>query len=367
MQKEHHRLERWIFESYTATPQGLALLRIFSGLFLLFFLVPGEGTRHFAYLAAMPDDFYAPPPGPLMLLGGFPSLAVFQFLHTLLMLSLVGMLMGYRTKMSSILAGVSILLLQGFIFSVGKVNHEILVAVVPVVMAFSNWGAAFSVDAARKQLPEKVHSWPFAFIALLVAFMMFTAGFPKILGGWLDPSTQAVQGHLFNQFFVRERDALLAAWFVRFDNVLFWELLDWATVFFEVVFLAAVFSGVWFRRFVCLAVLFHFSTMILLNIAFLPNFLAYALFLNWNDIYRGLLKGWRNITGKKGEKSKKRVVWVFALITLIFFACLRYFSLQEKMLTGTDLTLHEVVIVSAGVVVVIALSFRTFAAKGTGR
>ena len=337
------RFNRWIFESWSVSAEGLGLLRIISALFILFFLIPGYGTSHFNFLADLPPDFYAPPPGPMMLFESFPSAAIFQWVHTVLLFSLFAMLLGYRTKLTSILAGISILILQGIIFSVGKVNHEILVAVVPVVMAFSNWGAAFSIDSIRRGHNRQTESWPLTLLALFIGFMMFTAGFPKILGGWLDPTTQATQGHLLNQFFVRERQAMLAEFMVQFDSVLFWELLDWITVLFEIGFLAAVFSPKWFRRFVAFAVLFHFSTMMTLNIAFLPNFLAYAVFLNWDGIYQSNLRLYRRLTGKRGERSKKRSALLLSAVVGLLFFLLNRLSSMDLVLRESDLTLHEVV------------------------
>jgi hypothetical protein len=356
--KQQGRFHNWIFHSFDVTAEGLGMLRIFTSLFILFFLIPGHGTTHFEYLSSIPGDFHSPPPGPLMLMDGFPSMAVFQAVQTVMLVSLIAMLFGYRTKLASITAGTSILILQGFIFSIGKVDHEILVALVPVVMAFSNWGAAFSVDSARWG-EQKTESWPLTLLALFIGFMMFTAGLPKILGGWLDPATQAAQGHLFNQFFVRERQALLAEWFVSFDNVLFWEFLDWATVLFEVGFLFAVWKTAWFKTFVGVVVLFHFSTMLMLNIAFVPNFLAYAVFLNWTGIYQTNLERYRSFTGKRGVKSVFRSVLLFSFITAVLFALLNRLSSMDLVLRDSDLMLHEVVIVSGAVLVVAGI-----AAKG---
>ena len=350
-------LNHWIENWCTVSAEGLGLMRIFSSLFILFFLIPGEGALHFAWLSTMPADFFSPPPGPMMILDQFPPFAVFQAIHTILMVSLIAMLAGYRTKWASILTGVSILLLQGLIFSVGKVNHEILIAVVPAVMAFSNWGGRFSIDSIRKeQKNSEPESWPLLFIAILIGFMMFTAGFPKILGGWLDPSTQATYGHLLNQFFVKERQDLLAAFFVQFDNVIFWEFLDWATILFEVGFLVSVFKLKWFRIFLCFAVLFHFSTMMSLNIAFLPNFLAYALFLNWDQIYKFNHQLYKRATGKLGERSKYRSVVAAALILVVLLAMVRWLSAMNLALTRSDLLLHEVVFISVAVLVVLVLA-----------
>lgn len=359
--KKNH-FDQWIFETFSVSAEGLGLLRIFTSLFILFFLIPGQGGAHFSFLSEMPGDFFAPPPGPMLLLDGFPDYAVFQVLHTLLLFSLIGMLFGYFTKTASIISGITILMLQGLIFSIGKVNHELLIATVPIIMSFSNWGAAFSIDSVRKGSANDVHAWPLTMLALIIGFMMFTAGFPKVLGGWLDPATQATQGHLFNQVFVRERDALLALWFINLDNVVFWELLDWATVFFEIVFLAAVASRKWFQRFICLAVCFHFSTMMMLNIAFLPNFIAYAVFLNWTAVYESNLQFYQRITGKKGMKSKKRSVWYLSGILLLFFSSLRYLSSKDLMLSGSDLMMYEVVLVTIALIMVVFFVVRDLTA-----
>ncbi|MCC5908492.1 MAG: hypothetical protein JJU13_19900 [Balneolaceae bacterium] len=362
---DQNRFHNWIFHSFSVSAEGLGLLRIITALFIFFFLIPGQGAAHFEYLSVMPDDFFAPPPGPLMLMDGFPSVAVFQTVQTVMMISLLAMLLGYRTKLASITAGLSILLLQGFIFSIGKVNHEILTALVPIVMAFSNWGAAFSFDSARWG-EQKTESWPLTLLALFIGFMMFTAGFPKILGGWLDPTTQATQGHLFNQFFVRERQALLSEWFVSFDNVFFWELLDWATVLFEVGFLFAVWKTAWFKTFVGIAVLFHFSTMLMLNIAFVPNFLAYAVFLNWTEIYDSNLEKYRKWTGKRGVKSILKSVLLFVLILAILFAVLNRLSSMDLVLLDSDLMLHEVAIVGGGLLTVAGILVKNLLRRAEG-
>jgi len=357
--KPVNKLDNWIFNTFKVTPEGLALSRIFSALFILFFLIPGSGAQHFAYLSSMPADFYKPPPGPMMILDEFPPLYLFQAVHTVIIISLVAVFLGYYTKWASITAGLSILVLQGFIFSIGKVNHELLIALVPLVMAYSNWGARYSIDSIRGKTGLKVESWPLTLLALFIGFMMFTAGFPKILGGWLDPSTQAVQGHLYNQFFVRERDAFLASYFVQFENVLFWEFLDWATIFFEVGFLIAVIRAKWFKVFVCVAVFFHFSTMMMLNIAFLPNFLAYALFLPWKRIYDRIHQVYVKMSGMTGEKSHYRSVYMFTGLLLIFFTVIRWLSDLNFVLQDSDIYLHESIFLFIALLTVIYLVFRT--------
>jgi len=277
----------WIFNSFRVTPEGLALYRIFAALFMLCFLLPPASMYEFA--ASLPPDFFSPPPGLMWLFGDFPGEAVFWTLHSLLILTLLGMLVGYKTGFMSVSAGLLLLVIKGFIYSVGKINHEMLLIAVPILMAFSGWGAAWSVDSWLKDDKSRETSgWPLTLLALIVGFMMFTAGFTKLLGGWLNPETQAVLGHFFNQYFVKGRSDLLARSFLAVDSRTLWELLDYLTVLFEIGFLAAVLRPYTTRIFVSLAVLFHFSTMMMLNISFLHNFVAYAAFINWNLVYRKL-------------------------------------------------------------------------------
>ncbi len=348
------RFENWIFNSYSPTAGGLALYRIFAGLFFLIFLFPDYDL--YSTLAHLPSAFYTPPPGPMMLFDNFPPEIFLRFVHGLLMVSWVGVLVGYKTKWSSILAGLCMLILQGFMFSLGKINHEILLAASPIIMAYSNWGTAFSVDSTLGEKEESVEGWPLVLLALFLGFMMFTAGFPKILGGWLDPSTQATRGHLFNQFFVRERQEFLAEFAVRFDVAFVWEFLDWATIIFEIGFLIAVWKAAWTRLFICFAVIFHFSTMMTLNIPFLVNFLVYAAFIKWDFVFKSLNKFLAYMSNKKfGVMNEDKWVWLVAIFVGALFLILRSLSDAGYLLTPAEPSLHDVVLISTAVIIVIGL------------
>ncbi len=349
------KFENWIFNSYSPTAEGLGLYRIFAALFFLIFLFPD--ATFYATLESLPNEFFTPPPGPMMLFDEFPPEIFLRFIHGLLIVSWIGVLVGFKTKWTSILAGISMLVLQGFMFSLGKINHEILLSVTPIVMAFSNWGAAFSVDSRYNEEVEPAEGWPLVLLALLLGFMMFTAGFPKILGGWLDPSTQATRGHLFNQFFARERQDFLAEFAVRFDVAFIWEVLDWATILFEIGFLVAVWKTGWTRLFVCFAVIFHFSTMMTLNIAFLPNFLAYAAFIKWDSVYRYLNKI-PEILPMVGVVNKDKLVWSIAILIGSLFMTLCLFSNAGYLISSAEPSLHDVVLISAAVIIVLGLGIK---------
>lgn len=282
----------WIFCSYSVSREGLGLLRIFTALFILSFLLPPIAM--YLFLGTLPNEFFSPPPGLMWIFDGYPPAGVFYILHALLILSLFSLLVGFQTTVASILTGLCFLFIKGFFYSLGKINHDLLLTIVPVVMAFSGWGAAYSIDSLilkKKEVRIEVQSWPLSLLALFLGFMMFTAGFAKFLGGWLLPDSQATLGHLFNQYFIKGRQDLLAAQIVTFDNRAVWEVVDYATVFFEMGFLLAIINPQTTRLFVCFAVLFHFSIMMSLNISFLPNFVAYAAFLDWSWIHHKL-KRW---------------------------------------------------------------------------
>ncbi len=341
--------DRWIFDSYSPTLEGLALYRIFTALFFLFFLLPD--FSFYSVLANYPDDFFAPPPGPMALFDSFPPELFLQTIHIILMLSWAAVLIGLKTKIASITAGLTMLVLLGFLFSLGKINHELMLVIVPVVMAFSNWGGAYSVDQYTGRDELKAEGWPLTMLALIIGFMMFTAGFPKILGGWLDFSTQASQGHLLNQFYVRERQELLSVFAVRLDSAILWELLDWATVLFEVLFLVAVIKSSWTRLFVCFAVLFHFSTMMTMNIAFLPNFAAYAAFINWDWVYKKL-------TGISEKIRSENFVILYANVLIVIFFSLWILGNRGFLLSEIEPNFYEFIFLSAAVIIVLLIGFR---------
>ncbi len=278
--------ESWIFDSFPVTPEGLGLYRIFCALFLLFFSLPTFGE--YTFLSHLPADFFSPPPGPMMIFKGFPPAYILLGIHCLLIAALIGLAVGCYTKVSSIATGVLLLALKGFLYSLGKINHDILLVIIPLVMAFSGWGRAYSLDYMfSHHSNESVNSWVITLLALVIGFMFFTAGFPKILGGWLNIHNHAAFGHYLKEYFVVGRTDFLAPYGLHLNPVI-WKCFDYLTVIFEVGFLAAIIHPRSTRIFVSLAVLFHFGIMLMLNITFWPNILAYAAFVRWDRVNKFL-------------------------------------------------------------------------------
>ena len=346
------RLDRWIFESWNFSPRALGLFRIFYALFVLFIIMPSQPPYvYYGFLTDLPQELFFPPPGIMMLFGGFPPAWFFSGIELLLVVSLTGILIGWKTSFFSIFAGLLIFAGNGFSFSMGKINHDMLLPLVPLIMAFSNWGARFSLDSAAAGSPKDVQSWPAVLLSLLLGYMMMTAGFAKLLGGWLDVTTQATYGHLLNQHFVNGRTGLLSSFFVGLEQPVFWIFLDYATIIFEIGFLPAVFFPHIFRFFVGFAVIFHFSVMVMLNISFLPNLGAYSLFLiNWNCIARHRPALMNALQAAFGH-LRQLPAWVRACLGGVLAAGFYVFNSPLALLDNwvafpSDLLFHEVVVLS---------------------
>jgi len=370
-------LDAWIFGSWRISSEGLALYRIFVSLMILFFLMPPFSL--YGYLGSLPSDLFSPPPGPMMLFNGFPSATTLQALHLLLIVSVMSLLLGYRTRFSSLITGLLMLTLKGFIYSVGKTNHDLMISLVPLVFAFSNWGATWSIDSLKRsrqapggespctKLSYTEQGWPLTLLSLFIGFMFFTAAFPKIIGGWLDPSTQATRGHFLNQYFPKERTDLLADHFLLVENPFFWELLDVATILFEAGFLLAIFHPVSTRLFIGMAVLFHFSTMMMMNIAFLFNFIGYAAFLNWDRIRDGVVsvsvsaESWFRRESDRAASGSRWRAWLPPLLwgagLCLIFGLLIELDDLNLFVETSDLLTHQVILVTLAVLIAVPSIF----------
>ncbi len=279
------RYDRWIFDSFPLRAEVLALCRIFYAVYVLFFV-----AQRTDWVAGFPQVFFRPPLSFARLFTDFPPESFFHAVNVLSVVLLLMLLVGYQTRLASIAWTLLVLVFTTFSHSLGKIDHMILFTVTPLVLSFSNWGAAFSMDAHSGRTSRQVQAWPLTVLALLIGFTMFTSGWWKAISSWLDPGTQAIQSKLAHNFFAREQSDLLAPFFLSVEAAWFWELLDWLIVGFEFLFFLAVFSPRWFRVWVWLAVIFHLSVLLMLNIDFSIHMTVYLPFFPWNTFSKHLGK-----------------------------------------------------------------------------
>lgn len=290
------KLDNWIFEGFRVRPEALALSRIFYAGYLLFFAI-----RRTDWVADFPQLFYRPPLSIARFFSDFPHPAFFHVVNVLTVVLLVMLLFGYRTKLASIGFTVLVLVYSSFAHSLGKIDHMILFTVTPLVLSFSNWGAAWSIDAKMKRTPREVHAWPLALMAVLIGFTLATSGWWKAGSSWLDLSSQAIQSKLVHNFFARDRVDLLAPAFLNLNVAWIWEFLDWAIVLFEILFLFVLISPRLFRLWVYFGVAFHFGVLLILNIDFSIHLTVFLPFFPWEVARKAL--------GKAGDQFVKAMNW----------------------------------------------------------
>lgn len=328
-----NRFDQWVFNSYPMSSKALGLYRILYSIYLLVWGIP-----NFEWIADNPNSFYNPPAYSLgALLDGFPPYWFLEGLSLLVVLLAILLLFGWHTRTVSILLGLSIIVGKSFAFSFGLIGQDIVVWFIPMLLSFSNWGSSFSIDAYTGRTQNtSTQYWPITMMSLFLGFGMFTAGLPKLLGGWLDPATQATRGHFFTQYYVIGDLKLLAPYMAHFTNKWIWEMMDWVAVLFELSFLVAIINPKWVRRILVVAIIFHTSTFMVLNISFHFQYSLYLLFINWAFINDKTYQRIGNITAKL---FNYKVLIAFMLIYVPLYVLSQKFMLMPGQLAPSPFLL----------------------------
>lgn len=272
-------VDRWIFERYTASPADLGAYRIAYALFVLLAMVPVA-----PWLGCEPAAFFSPPAGPAALFGGFAPGWLMLALNCALAVLLALLLVGWRTRWVSAGTGVLLLALKACEYADGKINHDILLVLLPLLLAASGWGRTWSLDAARAREADAGTprpSWPLALLAFVIGAAMLWAGALKLLTGWADPEVHATYGHLVANNLGTGRSTWPSGLALATDSGWLWKPADWLTLALEVGFVATVFHPRALRLAISVACLFHLATWLLFDIVFSPNLIAYGAFVAW--------------------------------------------------------------------------------------
>lgn len=238
------------------------------------------------WVGAYPDSLIDAPTGPFQLLSGFPPPAVLIALEVLRSLALALLAVGLWTRWVSLAVASLLLVTYGLSYSLGKVDHTILVVLAPLILSFAHWGRRVSVDAVlNKRAAEPQPQWPLRYLALMVGLAFFAAAWVKLSTGWLSTSTQAALGHSLVRFYSYDTSSWTAQWIASTSHARFaWELIDWLTVAFEFAILLAV---PWWRAFriaLAGAVLFHLGVYLAMDIDFSFNVVVYGAFVSWSAL-----------------------------------------------------------------------------------
>ncbi|QDV38947.1 HTTM domain-containing protein [Tautonia plasticadhaerens] len=275
-----NRIDRWIFHGYPARVGDLAVLRVMYASYMIL----GQFPRA-TWILDSPSAFFAPPPGPAAMFTDWPADGVILGLNWAYLLGLVALLIGWRTPIASLVSGVVFIALGCWTHASVKINHDILLGVLPLAMAASGWGRWWSLDARRpgSSPGEPARGWCLSLLALMIGAAMATAGWAKFSTGWLDTTTHSTYGYLTSQF-VRGEAGPLAEVVLTSRPEWLHELGDWAAVWLELGFLAATFWRPAFRWCLGLAVVFHLGNWLLFDIHFGSNVVVYGAFVPWSRL-----------------------------------------------------------------------------------
>jgi hypothetical protein len=280
------RLDAWIFDEFRACTLDLAVYRIVFAVYVLLLIVPIA-----PWMGQAPQAFFSPSLSAAVFLVDFPSPSVMVTLNLLLAASSSMLLIGWRTRAASLGTGLLIVTLKTFEYAIGKINHDIFIASVPLILAFSSWGNALSVDsrAARSGADNRVvkGQWCLSYLALVIAVSMFSAGWAKVASGWLDPAVQSTYGHFMSNRVQVSREPWMAGWADLVGTTRLWEVADWSAALLEMAFIVACFSSRWWRYVTAAAVVFHVGVWGLFDIVFETNVIAYGAFLPYSRAITG--------------------------------------------------------------------------------
>jgi uncharacterized membrane protein YphA (DoxX/SURF4 family) len=269
-----------IFDSYHIPERSLSLYRLSYALFFILFGIP-----NYSWIGDSPDLFFNPPAISLAtFFSGFPPVWLFYLLSILICVLFVLLFFGAYTKWASILLPIFIITGNSFSYSFGKIDHDLIIWIVPICLAYAGWGNAYSIDHYYRKNKVKNRSWCISLLAFFLAFAFFTAGFQKLMGGWLDPSTHATKAYVLQAVEVIERKPLLGSFSLEVIPAAMWEVLDYLTVFFELGFLIAVLKERIFKKFVVAAIFFHLAIFLTMGITTSWLYIVYLLFLDWSRI-----------------------------------------------------------------------------------
>ena len=208
-----------------------------------------------------------------------------------LLLSTAGILTFISTKTSLLL----VVFYQGLVRSFGHFNHDEMIAVYFLaVLAFTPCGDAFSIDSllarTKKDRPAFAYAYPILLMQLLLAWVYFSSALIKLrVAGlkYLSPDNLPALAIYHSLDNLHDTAYRLAFWLPEVRQylpfavalVLIWELLFPLAVFFRRL-------RWWILG---MGIVFHISTLFLMNIFFPHQLAMYLIFVDW-DRRQGLIE-----------------------------------------------------------------------------
>ena len=208
-------------------------------------------------------------------------------LQIVMLLSLTLSTIGLGTVISTKTSLVLVIFYQGLLRSFGHFNHdEMIVVYFMVVLAFTPCGDAFSIDSrirkTTKERPLFAYAYPILLMQSLLAWAYFSSALIKLrVAGmrYLSPDNLPALAIFHSLDNLHDTSFRIAFWLPQVKQylpiavgfVLIWELLFPLAIFWQRI-----------RWWVLgLGVVFHLSTLFVMNIFFPHQLAMYLIFIDW--------------------------------------------------------------------------------------
>lgn len=208
-------------------------------------------------------------------------------LQIVMLLSLTLSTIGLGTVISTKTSLVLVIFYQGLLRSFGHFNHdEMIVVYFMVVLAFTPCGDAFSIDSRlrkiTKERPLFAYAYPILLMQSLLAWAYFSSALIKLrVAGmrYLSPDNLPALAIFHSLDNLHDTSFRIAFWLphvkqylpIAVGFVLIWELLFPLAIFWQRI-------RWWLLG---LGVVFHLSTLFVMNIFFPHQLAMYLIFIDW--------------------------------------------------------------------------------------
>jgi hypothetical protein len=206
---------------------------------------------------------------------GYPTPIIILTLCIILLLSCVSTIINFRPAISSFIAMLSFVIIEGFLNSFEKINHgEATLTYCALIFPF----LMLDHQKASRKKSEYQDSWALGLITFLICLSYLQSGLEKLfIGGlsWLSPDT------LRNYILLHQAPAGL--WIA--DNNTLLILLSLAALIFQLGFIFILVSRYKYL-FLLSGILFHLGVYFLLDVGWYVNswMLSYLFFIDWKSI-----------------------------------------------------------------------------------
>lgn len=294
LKKLENNYTQWLSSPQVNAAGRIGLFRILYSLYCLWFY----SYFQFSEMSLVPTIQW----NPIQLFSWFnaPPPYVFPILESLLSASLILLLIGYKTRLATVLVFLFGSSLAGIRISLFMREHVLMIIAfyVPLFMMFSLWGCTYSIDAIlrkRKGLftPNPQDSswkyfWTSRGLMVILALLFFSSGLAKIIKKqWIiNPDfvgnlmvAKTVDSYLSNGFpvnplsiFIGHHDFLSVS-------------MQYGALIFETLSILIIFSPIARTIFFYIAPLFHSFNTFFLGIPFAAVIGIYLAFPDWQALY----------------------------------------------------------------------------------